>query len=179
MSSPSFPPNSLAPDRAHSDNFIDSSRGEIRLSLDQRGLRISLVQLTQQCKLSSIMYQVRTSRRTELLRQSPGASLGTQPLNPRASEIHKHTTAREYIPVSAMRFRLAARVSSVRLSSPKTCTRQKTLSPIAWTDGKPEHLGREITNSGPAIYQQQDNCVLACYSSLPALSRAVSTWYSL
>ena len=65
------------------------------------------------------MYQVRTSPRTELLRTTPDTSVGAQPLSTRTSEMHKHTAAREDMPISTMRCGLAARASSVRRSFPR------------------------------------------------------------
>ena len=56
MSIPTVAPNSLAPVRAHINNLIVSSRGERRLSLDQRGLWISLARFTQQCELSNFCF---------------------------------------------------------------------------------------------------------------------------
>ena len=50
----------------------------------------------------------------------PGSVLFNQTLGPRASEMHKHDTARKGIPVLAMRSEFATRASSVRRSCPRS-----------------------------------------------------------
>ena len=99
-------------------------------------------------KHGGITYQVRTSRRTELLRKSPEASLCTQTLSPRASDIHKHTTAaRKDIPVLAIRCRFAARALSARRSSPRSPSLHK-ISHVSRRCHK-SHEPRERLNTWP------------------------------
>ena len=134
----------------HVDIFTDFSDGERRLSLDQRGLRISLVWFSQQSELSSKYHVPGTyESQNQIPPKIAQGTLRTQTFSPQQeSEIRKHTAAREDTTVLAMRCRLVAPASPVRRSSPrspsleKKFTRQNTLSQIARTVGKPEPLAK-------------------------------------